>query len=87
MSNIRTVVLTHLAAVMQEHSPLPVPDPFRDEMAVEDFWLDSLAYTSLFTVIEADLGFIPPDILNGETFPATVGELIAMYESAAEAAS
>jgi acyl carrier protein len=56
-------------------------------MAVEDFWLDSLAYTSLFTVIEADLGFIPPDILDGETFPATVGELIAMYESAAEAAS
>ena len=83
VKDIREIVLTHLAAVVDEHSPLPFPDPVREELLMEDFWLDSLAYTSLFTTIEAEIGFIPAAILSGVALPETIGELIEMVEAEA----
>ena len=57
--NIREIVLRDLAAVVTERSPLPFPAEVDDEMLLEDFWLDSIAFTALVTGIEAEVGFIP----------------------------
>lgn len=77
--HIREVVLHHLAEVVTANSPLPFPEDVSDEMFLDDFWLDSIAFTSLVTGIEADLGFIPLAILEGSTFPRTIGELVQVY--------
>lgn len=78
--NIRKIILTALASVVEEHSPLPFPDPVPDDMLIGDFWLDSIAFTSLLTSIEEGVGFIPVEILKGTTFPETIGEMVEMYE-------
>lgn len=78
--NIRETVLIQLAAVVEEHSPLPFPDVVPDNTLIGDFWLDSIAFTKLLTNIEESIGFIPIDILKGSTFPETIGELVEMCE-------
>ncbi len=78
--NIREMVLRHLAAVVTERSPLPFPAEVDDEMLLDDFWLDSIAFTALVTGIEAEVGFIPTEILKGVSFPETIGDLIEAYE-------
>lgn len=80
---IREIVLKHLAAVVQTNSPLPFPEEVSDEMFLNDFWLDSIAFTSLVTLIEVELGFIPLPILKGTAFPRTIGELVQAYEDEA----
>ena len=84
---IRAVVLKHLAAVVEANSPLPFPEVVNDEMFLDEFWLDSVAFTSLVTGIEAELGFIPFAILKGTAFPRTIGELVQAYEDEAVAAA
>ena len=81
--NLREIILTQLAVVVEEHSSLPFPDLISDDIRLEDFWLDSIAYTSLLTAIEHEVGFIPTKILKGVAFPETIGELVEMYESQA----
>lgn len=78
--NIREIVLGHLATVVTERSPLPFPTEVDDEMLLDDFWLDSIAFTGLVTSIEADVGFIPTEILRGVSFPETIGDLVEVYE-------
>ena len=78
--NIREMVLTHLAAVVTERSPLPFPVEVDDEMLLDDFWLDSIAFTALVTGIEGEVGFIPREILKGVSFPETIADLIEAYE-------
>ncbi len=77
---MRDVVLKHLAATVAKHSPLPFPDEIDEAMSLKDFWLDSVAFFSMLTAIEAQVGFIPKDMLAGVAFPETIGELIAAYE-------
>ncbi|MEM7534633.1 MAG: hypothetical protein AAF639_20810 [Chloroflexota bacterium] len=81
--NIREIVLTQLASIVEESSPLPFPDPVPDDTLIGDFWLDSIAFTNLLAKIEEIVGFIPIEILKGATFPETIGELVEMYESEA----
>lgn len=76
---IREIVLKHLAVVVAENSPLPFPDEVSDDMFIDDFWLDSIAFMSLITNIETELGFMPLAILEGVAFPRTIGELIQAY--------
>lgn len=80
---IREVVLKYLAVVVEENSPLPFTEQIEEEMLLEDFWLDSIAFTSLVTGIESEVGFIPLAILKGTDFPRTIGELVQMYENEA----
>ena len=80
---IREIVLKHLASVVETNSPLPFPEDVSDEMFLDDFWLDSIAFTSLVTGIEAELGIIPLPILKGTAFPRTIGELVQAYEDEA----
>ncbi len=79
--DIRQIIITHLAAIVEENSPLPFPNPVPDDTRLEDFWLDSIAFTSLFVAIEEEVDFIPADILKGVAFPQTIGELVEMYET------
>ncbi|MBV7338434.1 acyl carrier protein [Chloroflexi bacterium TSY] len=78
---VREVILNHLAAVVEEHSPLPFPDDVDDDMQLNEFWLDSVALVELVTAIEKEIGFIPTEILHGIAFPKTIGELITAYEN------
>lgn len=77
----RTIILSQLQATVEQFSPLPFPDVVEDEMSLNDFHLDSVAFTSLLVALEQQFGFIPMDILRGIAFPQTIGELIQMYEN------
>ena len=76
---IRTTILQQLQATVEQFSVLPFPAVVDDEMLLNDFHLDSVAFTTLLVGLEQQLGFIPLDILRGIAFPETVGELIAAY--------
>lgn len=81
---IEQLVLTHLRAIVAEHAFLPVAvdtHTLFDELA-----LDSVAFTALLARLEQALGCIPAALLQGLDYPATVGELIAMYEQEVAAA-
>lgn len=76
---IREIVLTQLKLTVELFTPLPFPDTVDDRQLLRDFMLDSVAYTSLLTALEGELGLIPLGILGGTAFPETVGELIEAY--------
>ena len=78
---IREIVRHQLAAVVEEASPMPFPDTIHDDDLLEAFGLDSVAYTSLLTRIEEEVGYIPTAILEGDFYPETFGELVAAYQT------
>ena len=82
--SIREIVLKHLAAIVAEHSPVPFPDDVTDDTMLDEFWLDSVAFAALVSGLEAEVGYIPSDILEGAFYPEAVGELVAMYENTAK---
>ena len=55
-----------------------------DETRLADLWLDSVAYTDLISRLEEAVDYIPTVILEGAFYPKTIGELVSIYESAAE---
>lgn len=77
----REIVETRLAAVVAEHSPMPFPDSIDDDDELDVFGLDSLAFMSLLTSIENEVGFIPKAILEGDLYPETFGELVSAYDA------
>jgi len=79
--NIREIVQNHLAAVVQESSPVTFPDTIDDDDLLEEFWLDSVAFTALLNRIEQEVGYIPNAILEGDFYPETFGELVGAYEA------
>lgn len=78
---IREIVRSQLAAVVAESSPMPFPETIHDDDPLEAFGLDSVAYTSLLTRIEAEVGYIPTAILEGDFYPETFGELVSAYQT------
>jgi acyl carrier protein len=84
--DIRAIILHQLKAAVEAFTPVSFPDNVSDEMFLDDFWLDSIAFTSLLSALEADLGFIPIGILTGVSFPQTIGELVKAYEDEASEA-
>lgn len=79
----RTIVLGQLQATVEAFTPRPFPPNVKNEKPLNDFHLDSVAFTSLLVALEQQFGFIPIGILRGVAFPQTVGELIAAYEEEA----
>lgn len=79
--DMREIVLKSLAATVEKYSPIPFPSEVSDEARLDDFWLDSVIFMELLTKIEDQVGYIPQEILDGSLFPATIGELVAMYQS------
>ena len=78
--NISNTILTQLQDMLANHQAAPQIDA---ETYMDELQLDSVAFTGLLAKLEAEIGFIPTEMLQGLTFPETVGELIAMYESEA----
>jgi acyl carrier protein len=58
--------------------------PLTDETALLDSGLDSLGIAILVTRLEDSLGFDPFTQLDIASPPATLGELIQLYENAAQ---
>jgi len=77
----RAIVQTKLAEVVAEHSPMPFPDAIDDDDELDIFGLDSVAFMSLLTAIEKDVGYIPNAILEGDLYPETFGELVSAYDA------
>lgn len=76
----RDICETSLAAVVAEHSPMPFPEAIEDDDELDIFGLDSLAFMSLLTAIEKEVGYIPKPILAGDLYPETFGELVSAYD-------
>ena len=79
--NIRKIVLNRLEQVVVEHSPMPFPEEMNDDIELDFFGLDSLAFMGLLTGIEKDVGYIPRAILEGDLYPETFGELVSAYDT------
>ncbi|MDB4222559.1 phosphopantetheine-binding protein [Granulosicoccus sp.] len=77
----RDIVKTSLEAVVAEHSPMPFPDAIDDDDELDIFGLDSLAFMTLLTTIEKEVGYIPSAILEGDLYPETFGELVSAYDA------
>ncbi len=78
--DVRAIVEAKLAAVVEEHSPVPFPQSIDDDDFLDTFGLDSAAFATLLATIEEDVGHIPPAILEGEYYPETFGELVSAFE-------
>jgi len=59
---------------------MPFPDAIDDDDELDIFGLDSLAFMSLLTSIEKEVGYIPEAILSGDLYPETFGELVSAYD-------
>lgn len=79
--DVREIVLNELQLVVEKFASLPFPTEVSDEMYLEDFWLDSVAFVSLLAGLENKLGIIPMKMLQGVWFPETIGELVTAYSS------
>ena len=79
--NIRNIVLNRLEKAVAEHSPMTFPKEIDDDIELDMFGLDSLAFMGLLTSIEKDIGYIPRAILEGDRYPETFGELVSAYET------
>ncbi len=77
----REIVQAKLSAVVAEHSPMPFPETIDDDDELDIFGLDSLAFMSLLTSIEKEIGYIPKAILEGDLYPETFGELVSAYDA------
>ena len=60
---------------------MPFPDAIDDDDELDVFGLDSLAFMSLLTSIEKEVGYIPKAILEGDLYPETFGELVSAYDA------
>ena len=81
---IRETVLRHLAEVVTEYASFQLPADVTDATKLNAFWLDSVAYTAFISRLEEALGYIPPAILTSPVFPETIGDLVGIYEDAAQ---
>ena len=78
---IREIVQNKLALVVAENSPVSFPETISDDDPLDILGLDSVAFVSLLTQIEEEVGYIPTAILEGDFYPETFGELVAAYQA------
>jgi len=76
----RDICQAKLASVVAEHSPMPFPDSIDDDDELDIYGLDSVAFMSLLTAIEKEVGYIPKAFLSGDLYPETFGELVSAYD-------
>lgn len=80
---IREVVLINLRGIIEEYSPAPLLDELSDDMLLEDLYLDSVAFATLISRIEAEIDFVPYALFSGQE-AQTVGQFVSMYEAQKE---
>lgn len=78
---IRSIVLTQITEVAAEHDKQLAP--LTDSLPLLDSGLDSLCLAVIVARLEDELGTDPFGNADNETFPVTIGDLVAMYESVA----
>ncbi len=78
---IRSIVLTQITEVAAEHDKQLAP--LTDSLPLLDSGLDSLCLAVIVARLEDELGTDPFSSADNDTFPVTIGDLVAMYESVA----
>lgn len=81
--DIFDTILKELKTILDEGSPVPLPDDVSRDTRLEDLALDSLSYSNLLNALESTLGYIPTKVLQGVWFPDTLGDLVEAYEEEA----
>jgi len=79
--SIRDICKIRLEAVVTEHSPMPFPETIDDDDELDIYGLDSIAFMTLLTAMEKEVGYIPKAILAGDLYPETFGELVSAYDA------
>ncbi|MFE1602431.1 acyl carrier protein [Methylobacterium sp. ID0610] len=78
---VRLTVLDQMRKVAHEQQRKLAP--LEDETLLTETGLDSLCFAILVARLEVDLGADPFTMAEEIAFPVTVGEFVALYESAA----
>jgi acyl carrier protein len=79
--SIKLTILDQMQKVAREHSKPLVP--LRDDLALLDSGLDSLAIAVLVARLEDRLGLDPFSTGDDVQFPVTVGDFVKAYENGA----
>lgn len=77
----RSAILAQLKSTVDEFTYIPFPTEVNDEMELDQFGLDSVAFTGLLIGLEEQFGFIPSDIIQSMALPKTFGNLVEAYEN------
>lgn len=77
---LRTTIIEEFERVAAEHDK-PI-NTFTEETSLLDSGLDSLCFAILVARLEDALGVDPFETVDEAAFPATIGELIGLYERA-----
>ena len=78
--DIRAVILNEMASVAAENNRKLAP--LEDSTTLMESGLDSLGFAILIARLEDATGLDPLSSSTGAGYPTTLGELIALYESA-----
>jgi len=78
--SIRQTILHQIEAVAAEHKrPLAL---LHDELLLKESGLDSLCFAVVVVKLADDLGHNPFGVSDDTAIPATIGELVELYEKA-----
>ncbi len=77
----RSIVIAQIKQVATEHQKRLAP--LTDDLPLLDSGLDSLCLAVIVARLEEELGVDPFNASDDAPFPVTVGDVVALYESAA----
>jgi len=80
--SIRGTILAQFEEVAKE-SNLKLA-PLKDDLLLSESGLDSLWFAIVVARLEDVLGFDPFADIEGNSFPVTLGDFVAIYENAAK---
>jgi hypothetical protein len=80
----RDTILKQFAVVMEESSPVSFPHEISDDVPLDRFWIDSIAFVALISRLDEELGYIPVTLREGTFEAKTFGEFVALYTEAAQ---
>jgi len=80
--SVKLTIIRQIEAVAREHGKSLAP--LRDDLALSDSGLDSLAIAVLIARLEDKLGIDPFTASEDASFPVTFGDFVEVYEHAAQ---
>ena len=84
-SDVRQTVMDAIAMVVEEQFSSSLPERVSNDTHFQDIGFDSVAYVSLISLLEDRVGYIPEVLMESGSFPATVGEMVQVYDAASVA--
>ena len=82
---ISSVVMQAISTVVEEQFFHSLPEQVSKDTYFQDIGFDSVAYVSLISLLEEKVGYIPEELMESGSFPATIGEMTRVYDDAASA--